>query len=147
MKTQELITIGYQGREIEQFIDCLKQQNISRLIDIREIPISRKRGFSKSALKERIEDENIKYVHLKALGSPSFIRKKLRADQNYQNFFLAYSKHLSENIEALDKLYEYISDGVNCIMCYELSEKYCHRSIVAHKIKEYSGNGLKIRHI
>ena len=147
MKAQELITIGYEGREIDLFIDCLKQQNISRLIDIREIPISRKRGFSKSALRERLEDENIKYVHIRALGSPSFIRKKLRSDQNYHDFFEAYSIYLSRNMEAIDRLYQYISDGINCIMCYEFSERYCHRSIVAHKIKEYSGNGLKIRHL
>jgi len=147
MRTQELITIGYEGREIEQFIERLKQQNISRLIDIREIPISRKRGFSKSALKERLENENIQYVHLKALGSPSYIRRKLRSDQNYHDFFEAYSEHLSGNIEAVASLYQYVLDGINCIMCYELSEEYCHRSIVAYKVQEYSGNGLRIRHI
>jgi uncharacterized protein (DUF488 family) len=147
MKARELITIGYEGREIEQFIDCLKQQRISRLIDIREVPISRKRGFSKSALKERLEDENIGYIHLRALGSPSFLRKKLKFDQNYQDFFKAYSKYLTENFAVVDKLYQYISDGINCLMCYELSEQHCHRSIVAQAIKEYGGNGLKITHI
>jgi uncharacterized protein (DUF488 family) len=51
MNKSELLTIGYEGREINEFVKYLKQYNISCLIDIREIPISRKKGFSKSALR------------------------------------------------------------------------------------------------
>ncbi len=38
MKTYELLTIGYEGRGIDEFVERLKQFNISRLIDVREIP-------------------------------------------------------------------------------------------------------------
>jgi uncharacterized protein (DUF488 family) len=32
-------------------------------------------------------------------------------------------------------------------MCFERFPEKCHRTAVADKIKEYDGNGLKIKHI
>jgi uncharacterized protein (DUF488 family) len=147
MKTHGLFTIGYEGRTIDEFIDRLKQFHISRLIDVREIPLSRKKGFSKSALRERLQNENIEYVHIKALGTPSSIRNKLKSDWNYDNFFKAYAKHLSHNLESAQEAYEYIYDGNNCIMCFELTPEKCHRIAIANKMKELGGNKIKISHI
>lgn len=147
MKMYELLTIGYEGQEIDEFVTRLKQFNISRLIDVRGIPISRKNGFSKSALSERLENENIQYIHVKALGSPSSIRNKLKSDWDYNYFFKEYSKHLSKNIEIIKELYENILDGINCIMCFERFAEQCHRSLIAERIKEYDGNKIKIKHI
>lgn len=146
-ETHELLTIGYEGREIDEFIIRLKQFNISCLIDVREIPLSRKSGFSKSALRKRLEDENIQYIHVKALGSPSSIRNKLKSDWDYEYFFKEYSEYLSGNIDTIKELYQYISDGINCIMCFERFPEKCHRSVIADKIKEYDKNRLKIKHI
>jgi uncharacterized protein (DUF488 family) len=147
MRAHELLTIGYEGRAIDEFVDRLKQFNITRLIDVREIPLSRKPGFSKTSLRERLEDENIEYVHVKALGSPSHIRNKLKTDSDYDYFFKAYGKYLSQNMEVIKEVYQFISDGINCIMCFERSPEKCHRTAVADKIKKYDGNGLKIKHI
>lgn len=147
MKTYEILTIGYEGRKIDDFVDCLKLSDISRLIDVREIPLSRKKGFSKTALRERLEKENIEYVHLKALGSPSLIRNKLKSDWDYNYFFKAYLEYLSQNMGVVKEVYEFLSDGINCFMCFERSPEKCHRSAVANKIKEYDGNGLQIKHI
>jgi len=147
MKTYELFTIGYERRDIGEFISRLKHFNITRLIDVREVPLSRKRGFSKSALKERLESENIEYVHLKSLGSPAEIRRKLKTDWDYEYFFKAYSNYLSRNKEAIGEVCQYLSKGINCIMCFERLPDKCHRYIVANKIKEYDSNGLKIKHI
>ena len=75
MSSCKLYTIGYEGRDIDEFVSLLKDNRITRLIDVREIPFSRKKGFSKSRLNERLQNENIDYVHIKALGSPSEIRE------------------------------------------------------------------------
>jgi hypothetical protein len=40
------------------------------LIDVRDVPLSRKPGFSKSALQANLEAHGIAYVHLKGLGDP-----------------------------------------------------------------------------
>ena len=147
MKKYELFTIGYEGREIDEFVARLKEFNISRLIDVREIPISRKKGFSKSALQERLQDEHIEYIHIKALGCPSPIRNKLKSDGDHDYYIKAYYEHLSQNMEAVKAVYEYIPDGNNCLMCFERSHKECHRFAVADKIRKYGGKGVRIKHI
>ena len=147
MKNYEVLTIGYEGREIDEFVSRLKNHNVTRLVDVREIPLSRKRGFSKSALKERLESEDIEYVHLRSLGSPSEIRNKLKTDWDYDDFFQAYEEHLSQNQDAIVEVHHYVTNGITCIMCFERMYDKCHRSIVASKVKEYDGNGLKITHI
>jgi len=147
MKQYELFTIGYEGRGIDEFVGRLKSFNITRLVDVREIPLSRKKGFSKSTLGQRLRDEQIEYIHEKPLGSPAKIRKKLKSDWDYGYFFKAYTKHLSGNMDAVRKVHEYLFDGATCIMCFERFPDKCHRSVVADKIKEYDGNGLKIKHI
>ena len=147
MKQYELLTIGYEGREIDEFVNRLKSFNVTHLIDVREIPLSRKKGFSKSTLGERLKNEDIEYVHAKPLGSPAEIRNKLKSDWDYKYFFKAYSAYLAKNMDAVKKVHQYLFDGVTCIMCFERFPEKCHRSIVADKIKEYDGNGLKIKHI
>lgn len=142
-----LYTIGYEGRGIEEFVDRLKEFGITRLIDVREIPLSRKKGFSKTILGQKLRDENIDYVHYKALGSPSEIRHKLREDWDYNYFFEAFSNYLAGKSEVIGEVYQYLSDGVNCLMCFERMPEQCHRSCVARKIKERDGNGLLIKDI
>ena len=145
MSTYNLYTIGYEGQGIEEFVLRLKRHGITRLIDVREIPISRKRGFSKSSLREHLKAENIQYVHIKALGSPSDIRNKLKSDWDYDSFFSAFAGYLNETKEAVAEAYQYLSDGINCIMCFEKNHEECHRKIVADRIKEFDGNGLAVK--
>ena len=147
MSDYKLYTIGYEGRDIDEFVSVLKDNRITRLIDVREIPFSRKKGFSKSRLNDRLQNENIEYVHIKALGSPKEIRNKLKTDWDYKSFFDAFSEYLHRNWWAIEDAYRYLADGVNCIMCFESRAQQCHRSTVAQKIKEHDGNGLKIEHI
>ena len=142
-----LYTIGYEGRNINEFVGRLKEHGVTRLIDVREIPLSRKKGFSKTALGQRLNQENIEYVHYKALGSPSGIRHKLRVDWDYDYFFKAFSDYLAGKMDVIEEVYNHLSDGVNCLMCFEYNHEQCHRSCVARKIKERDGNGLLIKDI
>ncbi len=49
-----LSTIGYEGKDIQYFIALLKREGITALIDVREKPFSRKKGFSKNKLQEAL---------------------------------------------------------------------------------------------
>jgi uncharacterized protein (DUF488 family) len=144
MAQTELFTIGYEGKEIDEFIARLKKYKVTRLIDVREIPLSRKKGFSKTILQDRLTNENIEYLHFKSLGSPSEIRHELKSTWDYDAFFRKYSEYLSNNLAVIKEVYQYILDGTNCIMCFEQFPNKCHRSVIAKKIKDYNGNGLKI---
>ena len=46
----ELMTIGYEGMTLKEFLDVLKRCRVSMLVDVRELAISRKPGFAKVAL-------------------------------------------------------------------------------------------------
>ncbi|MCX6338691.1 MAG: DUF488 domain-containing protein [Candidatus Aureabacteria bacterium] len=142
-----LYTIGYEGKDLDAFVSQLGRFQIQRVVDVREVPLSRKRGFSKSPLRERLGEEGFEYVHLKELGSPKEIRKKLKEDNDYRSFFQAFSTYLNSNKLAIEEVYQYVLDATCCLMCFEQSPEECHRSIVAQKIKERDGNGLTIVNI
>ena len=127
-----LLTIGYEGLDLDHFLKFLVANSVDVLVDVREIPISRKKGFSKTALSEALAEEGILYEHLKALGSPSPIRKQLKEDWDYEAFFSAYEDYLDEQKEALKELRRIVEahDRV-CLMCFEKLHKECHRSSLA----------------
>lgn len=147
MKSRQLLTIGYEGKSVDEFIEQLRKNKVTRLIDIREAPISHKKGLSKSALRELLNANDIEYIHLKTLGCPSTIRKQFKLDHDQDRLFKEYAKYLADNPKALAELDKYLSDGINCIMCFEADPNRCHRKVIVEKIKEYDGKGLKIEHI
>ena len=85
---RKLFTIGYIGRTLDDFIDGLLSHGIECLIDTREIPISRKKGFSKSSLEAKLGRAGIAYRHFRLLGSPCLHRHRLRETGDYDRFFL-----------------------------------------------------------
>jgi uncharacterized protein (DUF488 family) len=147
MNSSEFFTIGYEGRNLDEFVLYLQSFHIQRLIDVREIPISRKKGFSKSTLKNELESKNIEYIHIRSLGSPSEIRHKLKEDLDYEDFFRSYMDHLLMNSESLQEAVRYVNESVSCLMCFERTPENCHRSIVAKKILDLAGDCIQVRHI
>ena len=65
-----LYTVGYQGIDIEIFLPSLLDAGVNQVIDVRQYPISRKRGFSKTALSEKLAGVNIAYCHIRDIGLP-----------------------------------------------------------------------------
>ncbi|MEE8328326.1 MAG: DUF488 domain-containing protein [Thermodesulfovibrionia bacterium] len=143
-----VFTAGYESRDINEFIGQLQEHNIQTVVDVREIPASRKQGFSKKRLIEHLDSANIKYIHIKELGSPKSLRHKLYKDKDYNYFFKKYKKYLSTQLDTLRSLYnEVIINEVSCLICFEKNASQCHRTIVAEKIKEIDRNGLRVNHI
>lgn len=142
-----LFTIGYQERTLDDFVYKLKTFNISILIDVREIPVSRKKGFSKTHLSQYLEDNDIQYIHFRNLGSPKVMRDKLRSDGDYDYFFREYHKYIKSQARIIEELYEIVSDNNCCLMCYERFPDKCHRSIVAEEVMKIDDNGLMVKHI
>lgn len=130
-------TIGYEGYTLDRFVKKLKDSNIQQLIDVREIALSRKNGFSKTALKEALNKAGIKYEHLGKLGSPKNVRHQLYKDLDYKKFFEEYKKHIKDedvmqNISVIEGL---AKRKKSVIMCFEKDYKVCHRSIIAEELK------------
>ncbi len=53
-KTPRLTTIGYEGASLTAFISTLKASGVTLLLDVRELPVTRRKGFSKTPLCRRL---------------------------------------------------------------------------------------------
>ena len=65
----ELYTIGYEGLNEKSFLAWLNRYHISIVADVRQIPLSRKKGFSKTALNKILSKHNINYINFQSLGT------------------------------------------------------------------------------
>lgn len=142
-----LYTIGYESKNIGDIIFQLKNRGISTLVDVREIPISRKKGFSKTVFSEYLNKNGIEYIHLKKLGSPKDLRKELKQSKDYISFFKKYLEYIQLHKSIIDDLYRIILEKNCCLMCYEKLPSKCHRKIICNEIKKIDGNGLDIEHL
>lgn len=142
-----LHTIGYSGCELQHFLDTLVDHGIDILIDIREIPISRKRGFSKTALSTALVARGIEYVHMAVLGSPKALRHEVRDTQDYRTFFTGVKRHLrsSDSRAALDKVVTIATNRRACLMCFCSDWNWCHRKCVVEILGERSP--LRFEHL
>src|SRR5689334_24936877 len=84
-----LFTAGYQGHNIETFLDLLVSHGVEQLIDVRQLPFSRKPDFSKKRLTAHLASVGIAYTHLAALGTPKPLRDELRREHDFPAFFAA----------------------------------------------------------
>lgn len=144
---KEIHTVGYEGLHIDDFVLKIKNHGISQLIDVREIPLSRKKGFSKTALHERLKLEGIDYIHVRDLGSPKRLRESLKQSWDYVSFFNEFTEHLEGRLHVLDGMLPAIYRNNSCLMCFEESADKCHRSVVADMLIRQSGNELGVVNI
>lgn len=139
-----LFTIGYEGADLADFIAALTQAGVTTLLDVRELPLSRKKGFSKRALGEAMLAAGIAYRHERDLGSPKTIRQRLHSDGDYEQFFESFSTYLRQQRPLLKKLAGSL-DGKVALMCFERDPATCHRSVVARQLELLVG--LKTKHL
>lgn len=142
---KRISTIGYEAATLDGFISSLKLNDISTLVDVRAVALSRKRGFSKTALRERLASEGIGYVHLSALGDPKPGREAARAGRMAE-FRRIYSDHLksSEAQQALKELAAISSIENCCLLCFERDPAVCHRSMVTEKLKTFGFKAIDL---
>lgn len=128
-----IFSIGYEGRTVDEFIRDLASHRIELLVDIRELPLSRKRGFSKSTLSAVLQESGIGYRHMRELGTPRVLRDELRRTGDYEGFFRGYAEHLSSQGPALDELAALARKKRLCLICFEKDPSKCHRSVLASR--------------
>ncbi|WP_292911788.1 DUF488 family protein [Niveispirillum sp.] len=141
MKNQfTLNTIGYESADLADFVATLKHASVRRIIDIRELPISRRKGFAKKALSEALANADIEYIHLRGLGDPKAGRDAARAG-DFAKFRNIFTEHMKSAVaqQELEIAVQHAAQGGACLLCYERSHAQCHRSIVASAISDRLG--------
>lgn len=131
MPASALYTFGYEGLTIEAFIERLKQARVQLIVDVRELPLSRKKGFSKRAFREALAAAGIAYEHRPALGCPKPVRDRYKADCDWQVYTTGFLAHLATQKAEVADLTTTTQALTACLVCFEADFGFCHRTYVA----------------
>jgi len=130
-------TIGYEGRNLEGYLNLLIGAGVTLLCDVRRNPLSRKYGFSKSTLAKGCEGVGIRYEHLPELGIASEARRGLETQADYDALFDIYEREdLSLRGDSLDRIRQWVNEGGRvALTCFERLPHQCHRHCVAEVLE------------
>lgn len=143
----KLFTIGYEKRDTDEFFEVLSKNRIAVLADIRAVPYSRRKEFSKKQLAAKLAEAGIEYIHLADLGGPKELRDKVRADDDYEYFFDKYQIYLEKQADALKTLLDLATQKAVCLLCYERDVNRCHRRTVAEELSKMAAGAFEILHL
>lgn len=138
----QLIGVGYEGLTISEYIQVLRDLQVSTLVDVRLNATSRKPSFSKTRLKGYLADAGIPYLHYRELGNPKDNRKGFWDDpstgshvqsvNHFKNLILCddYKVSLLKNLKNMSQC-----ENV-ALLCYEKAPEKCHRTVLIELIRE-----------
>lgn len=131
----DIFTIGYEGAHIDAFVATLAAAGVETLVDVRAVAVSRRPGFSKTALGLRLTAEGIRYVHLRDLGDPKPGREAARAGR-FRAFERIYDAHLATPaaVDALAEAGRLAGQSPIALMCFEADASHCHRTVIARRL-------------
>jgi uncharacterized protein (DUF488 family) len=139
-----VFSIGYEGKSLISFIEILLKNKIEQVIDVRDIPLSRKPGFSKKPLKNALKEVDIGYNNLKELGTDKKSRDKYKKTGKIGNLLKTYERQLLKKEDYLELLKVLIDYKVSAIMCFEDDYKKCHRQKLEDKLTDV---GVRVKHL
>lgn len=133
-----LLTIGYEGRTLESYLNLLIREGTTLLCDVRRNAISRKYGFSKTTLEGACSGVGIRYEHLPELGIESRLRRGLKSEAEFKNLFKTYEQTILPNRgDALARIRAWLRSGESvALTCFELEAGQCHRHCVANALEK-----------
>jgi uncharacterized protein (DUF488 family) len=130
-----IFTIGYEGTTVPEFIAALSSAGVKRVIDIRALPLSRRPGFSKSALRSALGQAGIEYLHLKALGTPPEGRAAARAGRQADlERIYAGQLELPEAIVKSAQMLSLAREMPSALLCLEREPAHCHRTLLLNAV-------------
>lgn len=142
-----LMTLGYEGLSVEEFFSLLKKSDVQVIVDVRELPLSRKRGFSKASMAKLAAENGLTYIHMRALGCPKEIRNDYRCDKDWGRYTQRFMNYLASQEGAVGELIDLLKIGRCCLICFEEDPRFCHRSYVAQAVAKKVRNPSLIHHL
>jgi uncharacterized protein (DUF488 family) len=128
-------TIGYEQATVAGVVGALTKAGVEVLADVRALPLSRRPGFSKTALASNLAEAGIAYVHFKPLGTPAEGRAAARRhDHAALERIYEGQLELPEAIVAGAKLRELALDKRVALLCYEREACECHRTLLREAV-------------
>ncbi len=139
-------TAGYEGQQVDAFLNMLMRNGIQQLLDVRNNPVSRRYGFHKTTLRRLCKSLRIEYVHRPDLGILSALRQGLKTPADYESLFGKYEAEiLRNNVAAVEQVAHLVRAKPSVLVCMESDPQVCHRTRLARLISEKTG--LPVRHL
>ena len=144
----KVYSIGFAGKSAEEFFGLLKDERITKLVDVRLNNVSQLTGFTKKKDLEYFLRElcGAEYVHALELAPTKEIFDDYRAKKiTWDQLEARYRDLLRErNVEAV--LDRRIVEGPSVFLCSEASPAQCHRRLALEYLQEKWG-GFDIVHL
>lgn len=143
-----IFTIGYERANPKTLLDALKEAKVKTLIDVRELPASRRPGFSKKALTLSLTNAGIAYEHLRGLGTP-----KEGRDANKRHDYTTFWRIVTEKLKTpeakadMKRAEELVGEGTVCLLCLEADHTHCHRNRVAEMLAKTTSEEITHLHL
>ena len=135
-----LASIGYERATVGDLIATLHGAGITCLVDVRDLPVSRRPGFAKTALAEALAEAGIGYRHLK----PGRDAARAGGIADYRRLYRAHLA--SETGKAgIAELVAIAETESACLMCLERDPARCHRSLILDVLAER--RALAVEHL
>ena len=146
---RKIFTIGFTRKTAEEFFETLKDNGVTKIIDVRLNNTSQLLGFTKSY--------DLEYLLREIMGAEYFHDRKFVPTEKifacYKKNIIGWDDYELEFAELMKyrDIDTYIADNYSdaeniCLLCSEVSPEYCHRRLVAEKIRDVLGD-VEIVHL
>jgi uncharacterized protein (DUF488 family) len=144
MSGKPLYLIGYEKANLADFLATLGAAGVATVVDVRDLPLSRRAGFSKRQLCAGVEGAGMRYVHFRALGTPPEGREANKR-REWKRFWRIVDDKLAtaEAEHALQELADIAAAAPTCLLCYEADWQICHRRRVGEILGERHGFAIR----
>jgi uncharacterized protein (DUF488 family) len=122
-------------------VRALSEAGVRRVVDVRALPASRRKGFSKTPLREALGQDGIEYVHVRSAGNP------FRSEPGGSEAILTrYGQYLDARPEILIELEQAIAGGSAALLCLERDVRSCHRGVLIDRLRRRTPE-LRVTHL
>ena len=142
-----ILTIGHSTRTFPEFVEMLKANHVTLVVDVRSVPRSRHNPqFNKETLPNALKLDGVNYVHMPEIGglrrpkpdsvNTAWRNKSFRGYADYMQ-----TKEFTENLLNLMAL---ARENCVAVMCAEALPWRCHRSLIADALVV---RNVRVKHI
>jgi uncharacterized protein (DUF488 family) len=144
-----IYTIGFAGKSAQEFFETLRQQGITRLLDIRIHNNSQLAGFTKqNDLKYFLGVIcNIEYEHLPILAPTEELLKAYRSKKVDWHYYEQEFIRLMREREVEKRISPQLFAVPTVLLCSEPTAERCHRRLVAEYLSQHWEQEVHIVHL
>ena len=142
-----VLTIGHSTRSLESFIELLRLNEVTIVVDVRSIPRSRKNPqYNKESLPVDLARAGIDYRHMPSLGGLRHARHD-SPNTGWENAgFRGFADYMQtdEFEQGITELMEIAGKSKTVVMCAEAVPWRCHRWLISDTLVT---RGWRVEHI